>query len=294
MSWSAVHTTMRKTSLPEATGAASRETWCTGPEWCCKWSNKLAWLTAERHLVWAISVLGNFSTLLFLMVSISVCEVFLILFWNPPTFPGSAWLLFRPDSPWASMLKTKALRSCDTDAKMMGRKLAGFQCLDLRCFGRPAFLVPFNMSKDSIWKTYENTAKTLAVFRATQNSGTRLRHRVALAVAPALQGHVRPQRDAPRRYSDHTPPTTATLRLLKAPQLWSWIVKSQNCIYMLSPTHKLISFWCASQNVIHFIWGLKDHCHSSTCQGSCAGWLCASKRRSPWSWLLHSWMLLGE
>ena len=42
ISWSAVQTTMRKTSLPTP-GDASRDTWCTGPEWCCKWSNKLAW-----------------------------------------------------------------------------------------------------------------------------------------------------------------------------------------------------------------------------------------------------------
>ena len=30
------------------------------------------------------------------------------------------------------------------------------------------------------------------------------------------------------------------------------------------------------------------------CKGSCAGSLCASRRRSPWSWLLHSWIQLGE
>ena len=33
---------------------------------------------------------------------------------------------------------------------------------------------------------------------------------------------------------------------------------------------------------------------SSFCRESCAGSLCASKRRSPWSWLLHNWMLVGE
>ena len=45
ISWSAVQTTILKTSLPggKALGAASSETLCTGPEWCCKWSNKLAW-----------------------------------------------------------------------------------------------------------------------------------------------------------------------------------------------------------------------------------------------------------
>ena len=45
ISWSAVQTTILKTSLPggKALGAARSETLCTGPEWCCKWSNKLAW-----------------------------------------------------------------------------------------------------------------------------------------------------------------------------------------------------------------------------------------------------------
>ena len=41
-------------------------------------------------------------------------------------------------------------------------------------------------------------------------------------------------------------------------------------------------------------WIVKCGIEVHLCKGSCAGSLCASRRRSPWSWLLHSWIELGE